>query len=109
MRFIPVVTALGTAVAVPALLLATAGGAVAVTPHVVQQTFQDPADVAATHTVLCPAGEHVTGGGASISDNRRNYISGSHPNQDATGWTATTAPINANRDPRTVTVYAVCT
>ncbi|MFC5145082.1 hypothetical protein [Streptomyces aureoversilis] len=105
MRIAPIVAAL----AVPAAVLFTAGSASAVTPHVVQQTFQDNADVAATHTILCPPGEHATGGGASISDPRRNYISGSHPTPTANGWTVTTAPINANHDPRFTTVHAVCT
>ncbi|MFE5868628.1 hypothetical protein ACFQ6V_08230 [Streptomyces roseifaciens] len=105
MRIAPIVAAL----AVPAALLFAAGSASAVTPHVVSQTFRDAADIAVTHTISCPAGEHATGGGASISDPRRNYISGSHPTPNADGWTVTTAPINANRDPRDTTVYVVCT
>ncbi|GLF96883.1 hypothetical protein SYYSPA8_21320 [Streptomyces yaizuensis] len=32
----------------------------------------------------------------------------SYPTDDAQGWTVTTSPVDANHDPRTVTVRVVC-
>ncbi|MBH1934815.1 hypothetical protein I5Q34_11085 [Streptomyces sp. AV19] len=108
MKLARLALALTTALAVPAGVLLPAGTAAAQVPVVAQETFNDPADEAATHTVLCTNGRHATGGGASISNNEDNYISESFPAPNATGWTVTTAPINAIHDPRVTTVYVVC-
>ncbi|KAJ1965432.1 hypothetical protein GGI12_000769 [Dipsacomyces acuminosporus] len=95
-----------------ALFTAFAATALAAGPVVVEQTVDisaasiasDSAD-AVTVTAFCPAGTHVTGGGARTNNLDRAFIAATFPSS-LTAWTGSaTSPTGAGF---TLTVTAVC-
>ena len=57
-------------------------------------------------TAICPAGQKVIGGGATVSDDNIAYVNDSGPTEDRGGWTATGW---SGGDGQTMTVTAICT
>lgn len=61
--------------------------------------------VGPTGAAICPAGQKVIGGGATVSDDNVAYVNDSGPTDDRSGWTATGWSGGENE---TMTVTAIC-
>ncbi|MFC5722892.1 hypothetical protein ACFP1Z_22250 [Streptomyces gamaensis] len=96
MKLVSVALALAAAAVLPATALTTAGGAAAAQPPVVQQTSTDPADQAAGHSPLCPAGQHTTDG-ARTGEPERDHDARPFPGTDGAAWNASPGPYPGSR------------